>query len=152
MNSNPGFLFFCFFPIVSILFYFSYFYFLAMLYGMQDLSSLTRDVTLCPLHWKRRVLTMDSQGSRQNHLSDSWGLLWHLHFFLAIHSKPPFKRQTLPSLVYMCLVDFMSSTFFYIKASQFLLKWAEWKQLERVMGWWDLLGLDNSGRGRPFRS
>ena len=127
-----------------------------MLYSMQDLSSLTRDVTPCPLHWKLRVLTMDPQGCPSKPVFESsW---WQLEAYVTSplfsfkgHSKLSFKGQTLPSLVYMCL-DFTSSTFFCIKASQSLLKWAECKQLERPMGQWDFLGLGGSGRGRPFRS
>ena len=89
--------------------------------------------------------------------------MWHLHFFLAVHSKPSFKGQTLPSLVYMHLVDFTSSTFFCIKANQSLLKGlsaSSWKErwANEIFWVWgalegeDLLGHGGGLKGAPFTS
>ena len=49
----------------------TFFFFLAMVSGMQDLSSLTRDRNWGPLQWKRRILT-----TRQ--LEKSWKLILNM--------------------------------------------------------------------------
>ena len=46
----------------SFFFFFLSFYFLARPYGIWELSALTRDQTLGPLHWKREVLTTGPPG------------------------------------------------------------------------------------------
>ena len=56
---------FCFFFLIEILFYLFLFYFLAVPYGMRDLSSSTRDWTPGPLQWEHKVLSTGLLGKSQ---------------------------------------------------------------------------------------
>ena len=57
-------------------------YFLAMSQGIWDLSSLTRDQTCNPLHWKHRVLTTGLPGKSLNPFLSSFKMLHGVIFTL----------------------------------------------------------------------